>query len=49
VEEERAKRVEVVSEQVKVFRAMLPLLLVQLSKISDLTDILAINSAERWS
>jgi hypothetical protein len=35
VEEERAERTEVVSEQVKVYRAMLPKLLLALSKIPD--------------
>jgi hypothetical protein len=38
VEEERAARTEVVSEQVKVFRAMLPILLQRLSKIPDLRN-----------
>jgi hypothetical protein len=35
VEEERAARTDAVSEQVKVFRAMLPILLKRLSKIAD--------------
>jgi DDE_Tnp_1-associated len=35
VEEERAARTELVGEQVKVFRAMLPILLKRLSKIDD--------------
>ncbi len=34
-EEERAARVDAVSQQVKVYRAMLPILLKRLSKISD--------------
>jgi hypothetical protein len=38
VEEERAARTEVVSAQVKVFRALLPILLQRLSKISDLRN-----------
>src|SRR5690242_7691916 len=35
VEEERAARTDLVGEQVKVFRAMLPVLLKRLNKISD--------------
>jgi hypothetical protein len=35
VEEERAARTDAVAEQVKVFRAMLPILLQRLSKIAD--------------
>jgi hypothetical protein len=38
VEEEREARTEAVSAQVKVFRAMLPVLLNRLSKISDLRN-----------
>ena len=38
VEEERAARKEAVSGQVKVFRAMLPILLKRLSKITDLRN-----------
>ena len=38
VEEERAARTEIVSEQIKVFRAMLPILLQRLSKIPDLRN-----------